>query len=72
MIQLANTGDKASRVPPFIGPIQIELAIIGIAPEIDHVRVAIHDKQLCTRYRHKHHRPLNALRIESYSGSKIH
>ena len=69
MIRLSNAGDENIRVPPVVGPIQIELAIVYIAPEIDHVRVAIHDQQLCTRYRPSHHHPLNTLGIESYSGS---
>jgi len=51
---VADTSDERVRVPPVVSPIQIQLAVAGIAPEIDHVRVAI-GVELCTKYHLCHH-----------------
>ena len=69
MKRVANAGNENKRVPSVVGPVQIQLAVAIVAPEINHVRVAIHDKQLCTKYRLSRHHPSNTLGIVSYSGS---
>jgi len=55
--------------PPVIEVVQVELAVASVAPEIEDIQVAVRVAPR-TLYR-PYHRPLNTLRVESYSGSRI-
>ncbi len=55
-------------IPAIVEPVQIELPVAGVAPKIEHVRVAIRVKP-CAAYRLCHH-PSNTLGVESNLGSQ--
>lgn len=69
MKRVSDEREAVVAIPPIVEPVEVELAVASVAPEIEDVRVAVRVAPR-TSYR-LHHHPLSALGVESYAGSQF-